>query len=202
MTERRSNQSALRLRPGFTLAELLVSLALIALLAAVLIPTVAGQLLKGDAGRVTSDLNAVQAGIESFLADVHRYPGKYSDLTKLITTTASTHKDILGNAYTAGLVSKWKGPYVTKDTLTINSIPGVVPTGFGGYIVNALQSVAHTNGVNYVTVVIAGISSADFDKLDDQVDGTTGGTTTGLLRWVTGGASNIDTVKFLAIPIQ
>jgi prepilin-type N-terminal cleavage/methylation domain-containing protein len=183
------------LRRGFTLAELLVSLALIALLAAVLIPTVAGQLLKGDAGRVASDLNAVQTGIEQFLADVHRYPGKYSDLSKVITTTASTHTDILGNAYTSGLVSKWKGPYVTKDTLN-----AVVPTGFGGNIVNVFQSVAHTNGVNYVTVVIAGISLADFNKIDEQIDGTaSGGTATGLLRFVAGGA---DTVKFLAIPIQ
>lgn len=182
-------------RRGFTLAELLVSLALIALLAAVLIPTVAGQLLKGDAGRVASDLNAVQTGIEQFLADVHRYPGKYSDLSKVITTTAATHTDILGNAYTAGLVSKWKGPYVTKDTLN-----AVVPTGFGGNIVNVFQSVANTNGVNYVAVVIAGISSADFNKIDEQIDGTaSGGAATGLLRFVAGGA---DTVKFLAIPIQ
>jgi len=184
-------------RKGFTLAELLVSLALIALLAAVLIPTVAGQLLKGDAGRVASDLNAVQAGIQTFLADVHRYPGKYSDLSKVITTSAATHTDILGNAYTAGLVSKWKCPYVTKDTTT-NGTAGTVVTGFGGLMLNRFQSVANTNAVNYVTVVISGVSSADFDKIDEQVDGTaSGGGSVGLLRFVAP-----DTVKFLAVPIQ
>lgn len=182
-------------RRGFTLAELLVALALIALLAAVLIPTVAGQLLKGDAGRVASDLNAVQTAIEQFLADVHRYPGKYSDLSKAIATT---NTDILGNAYTSGLVNKWKGPYVTKDTLS-----ATVPTGFGGSIINGFQSVANTNGANYVAVIITGVSSADFNKVDEQIDGTpSGGATTGLLRWVTGGGTNPDTVKFLAIPIQ
>src|SRR5438552_9912404 len=84
---------------GFTLAEILVALALMAVLAAVLLPTVAGQILKGDAGKTVSDLQAVRSGSEQFLADIHRYPGKYSDLTKAITTAVATHKDILSNAY-------------------------------------------------------------------------------------------------------
>src|SRR5688500_19840537 len=114
----------LRTRRGFTLAEILVALALMALLAAVLLPTVAGQVLKGDAGRVVQDLEAVRAGSERFLTDLRRYPGRYSDLSKAITVGET---DILGNAYNAGLVSKWKGPYVTKDTITAS-----VETGFGG----------------------------------------------------------------------
>src|SRR2546430_15920705 len=120
---------------GFSLAEILVALALLALLAAVLLPTVAGQILKGDAGRVVQDINSVRSGAEQFLTDVHRYPGKYSDLAKVISTTSGSpnfHVDILGNAYNGSMVTKWKGPYVTKDT---NS-SGVVETGFGGVINN------------------------------------------------------------------
>jgi hypothetical protein len=51
-------------------------------------------------------------------------------------------------------------------------------------------------GVNYATVVIAGITQTDFNRIDLEVDGTVGATT-GMLRWVTG-----DTVKYLTIPIQ
>jgi prepilin-type N-terminal cleavage/methylation domain-containing protein len=184
---------------GFTLAEILVALALIALLAAVLLPTVAGQILKGDAARVQQDVEAVRSGVDQFLADVHRYPGKYSDLSTKITTTTSTHTDINGAAYTSGLVNKWGGPYVTKDTLN-----SVLETGFGGTILNEFGKTQNTNGVNYVTVRILGIAQADFDKIDAQIDGT--GTacpacrSNGLFRMVTAGGT--DTTKFLATPIQ
>ncbi len=177
---------------GFTLAEILVALALIALLAAVLLPTVAGQILKGDAGRTVQDLSAVRSGAEQFLADIHRYPGKYSDLSKAVTTA---NTDILGAVYNATMVAKWKGPYVTKDTVS-----SVVETGFGGSIQNTLGKYTNTNGVQYLTVLVFGISGSDFDKIDEQVDGAPANRTSGLLRWGTG--AGVDTTKFLAIPIQ
>lgn len=181
-------------RRGFTLAEILVALALIALLAAVLLPTVAGQILKGDAGRVMQDLEAVRSGIDQFLADVHRYPDRYSELSTALKTTAT---DINGASISAGLRSKWAGPYVTKDTTD-----GVVQTGFGGDIQDQLKIEQNTNGVNYVTVVILGIAAPDFDRIDNQIDGTTspGGRLTGLLRFVSSGG--VDSTKFLATPIQ
>ena len=190
---RRANGRQARQTPtrGFTLAEILVALALMALLAAVLLPTVAGQILKGDAGRVGQDLQAVRGGAEQFLADVHRYPGRYSDLSKVI---AIANTDLLGSNYNAGLVSKWKGPYVTKDT--VNS---AVDTGFGGSITNTFARVTNTNAIQYLTVVIVGISGPDFDKIDEQVDGVIN-RTSGLLRWNSTGG--IDSTKFLAIPIQ
>lgn len=184
--------SSLTLRKlGFTLAEILVALALIALLAAALIPVVAGQILKGDAARVMDDLGTVRLGVEQFLADVRRYPGKYSDLSKVITITNS---DINAVVYTTGLVNKWAGPYVAKDTVT-----AAVPTGYGGSITNVFMKVANTNAVNYVTVVVTGIAGADFDRIDLQFDGVVN-RSLGLLRWVSTGG--IDSTKYLAIPIQ
>lgn len=183
---------------GFTLAEILVALALIALLAAVLLPAVAGQILKGDASRVTQDLDAVRAGVEGFLADVHRYPGKYSDLATKITTSTVTHTDINGNGYPAGLVAKWGGPYVTKDTVN-----AAVETGFGGTILNGFGKTLNTNGINYVTVRILGIAPSDYDRIDQQIDGSATACpacrNNGLLRLV---ISTADTTKFLATPIQ
>lgn len=193
-----SRTRALRLI-GFTLAEILVALALIALLAAVLLPTVAGQILKGDAARVQQDLEAVRAGVDQFLADVHRYPGKYSDLSTKITTTIGTHSDINAAAYTSGLVNKWSGPYVTKDTQS-----AVIETGFGGSIQNGFGKSTNTNGVNYLTIRIHGIAPADYDKIDQAIDGTTTACpacrSNGLMRLVT--AAGFDTTKFLAVPIQ
>lgn len=187
--------SSLRLsaRRGFTLAEILVALALMALLAAVLLPTVAGQVLKGDAGRVVQDLEAVRAGAERFLTDIRRYPGKYSDLSRAITVA---NTDILGSAYTSGQVTKWEGPYITKDTITAS-----VETGFGGRITNVFKTELNTNAVSYLTVVVTGITGPDADRIDEQIDGPSATPrTTGLLRWVSSGG--IDSLKYLAMPIQ
>lgn len=182
-----------RTRRGFTLAEILVALALMALLAAVLLPTVAGQVLKGDAGRVVQDLEAVRAGSERFLTDIRRYPGRYSDLSAAITVA---NTDVLGNVYTNGQVTKWGGPYVTKDTISAS-----VETGFGGRITNAFDTVTNTNAVPYLTVVVTGITGPDADRIDEQIDGPSANPrTTGLLRWVSAGG--VDSLKYLAMPIQ
>ena len=180
----------LRMR-GMTLPEILVGLAIMALLAAVVLPTVAGQILKGDATRVIEDLEAVRSGVEQFVADVHRYPGRYSDLSKAITTS---NTDVLGSTYSAGLVSKWKGPYVTKDTVS-----AAVPTGFGGTVANPFAQFQNTNLVQYLTIVVTGISGPDFDKIDERFDGVIN-RTAGQLRWNSTGG--IDSLKFLALPIQ
>lgn len=178
---------------GFTLAEVLVALTLIALLAAVLLPTVAGQILKGDAGRVQQDLEGVRSAVDQFLADVHRYPGKYSDLSKLIVASSAAHVDINGAQYTSGLVNKWVGPYVAKDTISAS-----VLTGYGGSIVNVFTKNANTNGVNYVTINIVGITYADFARIDLQIDGTAD-SLKGVFRFRPGAT---DTIKYLATPIQ
>lgn len=166
-----------------------------ALLAAVLLPTVAGQIFKGDSARVIQDLEAVRGGSEQFLTDIRRYPGRYSDLSTAVTIA---HTDVLGNTYNAGMASKWRGPYVTKDTMNAS-----IETGFGGRITNGFTTTVHTNGVPYLTVVVTGVTGTDFDKIDEQIDGASvspAGRTTGLLRWVSAGG--VDSLKFLAMPIQ
>jgi prepilin-type N-terminal cleavage/methylation domain-containing protein len=192
MRRSHSNASFLK-KVGFTLAEILIALALIAVLAAVLLPSVAGQIMKGDSGRTMQDLDAMRAGIDQFLADVHRYPQRVSHLNTKITIA---DKDVNGTLYPSGLVAKWVGPYITKP---LNDA-SVIPTGFGAVIRDSLQRVP-SNAINYVTVIIAGIDSAAFARLDLEIDGPasniTNSRTLGLLRWVSG-----DTAKYLATPIQ
>jgi prepilin-type N-terminal cleavage/methylation domain-containing protein len=195
VTRLNSNMAKHNRRSGFSLAEILIALAIIATLAAVLIPTVAGQLGKSDATRAIQDVTAIRSGIEQFLSDVHRYPGRVSHLTNQITVA---QRDVNTNLYTAGVVSKWKGPYLGRDTVPGS---GGYQTGFGGVVHDSLQTATFQAGVNYVTVVITGIPLAEFNRIDGEIDGTVSATT-GLLRWVTGGGSGIDTVRFLAMPIQ
>jgi prepilin-type N-terminal cleavage/methylation domain-containing protein len=189
-----------RPRKGFTLAEMLVTVSVIAVLAAVVVPSISGSLFKGDAGRVTNDLLNVRGGIEQFLADVRKYPGKAADLSTLITTGGSD-LNLGGSAatYTQAVVNRWRGPY-------LNSVVG--QTGFGGTIGNDLQKVdctANTAGTPTpsvtanacLAIVVTGISPAEARRVDYAMDDSV--STTGLIRFK---ASGVDSLWFLGMPMQ
>lgn len=176
---------------GFTLAEVLVTLSIIAIMAAVLLPALNSQISKGDAGRVASDLTNIQTGAQAFLSDVHRYPASLAHLTNTIT---SSQTDLLGQQYPSTLASKWKGPYVQKDAVSATGV---------GNIVSAFTSVAGGNLVNYLTVTVQNVSATDFARIEDLLDegaSSTASATSGLVRWVQSGTTG--TMTYLALPIQ
>jgi prepilin-type N-terminal cleavage/methylation domain-containing protein len=174
-------------RAGFSLAELLVGTVIFAVLAAMLIPSVTGQISKGDVTRTIQDLPNIRTGVEQFVADVRRYPGRLSHLTNVIT---AAERDVNGTLYASSLIGRWKGPYVARD------LGSAFATGFGGTTIDSLVRVTNQPGVTYITVQIAGITQTDFDRMDVEIDGSVSATT-GQLRWATG-----DTMRYLALPIQ
>src|SRR5437763_232529 len=86
-----------RNRRGFTLGEVLVTVAIVAVLAAVVIPSIGSQITKGDLGRISSDLLTMRGGIEQFLSDVRRYPNSVGQLTN-VPGTGSTYGPLIQNA--------------------------------------------------------------------------------------------------------
>ena len=177
-------------RSGFTLVEALVVVAILALLAAVLVPVLTSQLSRSDASRLAGDLNGIRKGVEAFLSDVRRYPGDLDDLAAPLTNADTT---LNAGVYPAGLSSKWKGPYVDR-ILAANG--DSVQTGFGAWIQDNFISVPDPNNINYLTVRLRPVLQADFNRVDEMVDGTVS-PTAGRLRWFSG-----DSVHFLAVPIN
>lgn len=174
---------------GFTLAEVLVTLSIIAIMAAVLLPALNSQIGKGDAGRVASDLTNIQTGAQAFLSDVHRYPAALTHLTTVINTGQN---DLLSQAYPSTLVAKWKGPYVQKDVIS--------PSGIGNFAAN-FTTTAGGNGVNYFSIQMTNVAQSDFVRIEDILDeGNLSSTssTSGLIRW----SSTNSTLTYLALPIQ
>lgn len=176
---------------GFTLAEVLVTLSIIAIMAAVLLPALNSQIAKGDAGRVASDLTNIQTGAQAFLSDVHRYPG---GLTHLTTSITGSMTDILGQSYPGALATKWKGPYVQKEAVSPSAV---------GNFQNNFTSVTGANGAAYLTVTLLNVVATDFARIEDLLDegaSSTVSSTTGLVRWVASGTTG--TLTYLALPIQ
>ncbi|HUR92376.1 MAG TPA: prepilin-type N-terminal cleavage/methylation domain-containing protein [Gemmatimonadaceae bacterium] len=177
-------------RAGLTLPEVLVTLAIIAVVAAVLVPALTSQLTKGDAGRVSEDLKAVQTGIQAFVSDVRRYPKTINQLSNAITTVQG---DLVTTAsYTARHVSRWRGPYFVRD---IEPADTDFETGYGGKVLTTLLSTTVTGtGGTYLGIEVSGLSPTERDQVDVVLDD--GVSSSGLFRII-----GNDTL-YLAVVVQ
>ena len=180
---------ATKKRSGFSLAEILVAIAIVAVVAAVVVPSIGSQLKSGDESRVQQDLINVRAGIEQFLADVRRYPNSVGQLTKLPTTSLS---GLTGGAYTATQVARWRGPYISKDSTE------AIKTGFDLSMNLAFTSTT-VNSINYLTITITNFDQTNATRVDQRMDD--GDPATGQIRW-TVSASPLGTLTYYALPIQ
>jgi len=95
-------------RKGFTLPEVLVTVTIVAVLAAVMVPAVINQVGKGDAPSVNQDVDGIRTAITTFAADTRHFPGRLSHLGG--STLSSIATDILGNAYGSDNAN-YRGPY-------------------------------------------------------------------------------------------
>jgi general secretion pathway protein G len=178
----------LRIRSGFTLAEVLVMLAILAILVAVLVPTVTNQIRKGEINAVTGDLTNLRSGIEAYLSDVGRYP----DAVDQLVSKANVDLDISDVAVPTGLQNRWDGPYIDKI-----DVASGMPTGFGGLIANDFATATAADN-SYLVIEITGVAESDFADVDETLDGSTN-SSTGRLLWVTAASG---TIRYLALPIS
>ena len=98
-------------RRGFTLPEVLVTVTIVAVLAAVMVPAVINQVAKGDTPAVSQDIGGLRTAVTTFAADTRHFPKLLSDLGG--SSITSTALDIQGNAYGSDAVAGYKGPYAS-----------------------------------------------------------------------------------------
>lgn len=176
--------STRRRRAGFTLPEVLVTVAIVAILAAVVVPTVTNQIGKGDDSNLTSNVASLRTGITAFVSDVRKFPSRLQHLLNQPIAADSA----LDGAYGALAASRWKGPYQTGSLLTptVGAPEDSILVGHA-YIVDVLKDTGFTTARGYVGVSFGGVASdATAAKIDSLIDGATGATL-GNLRWTSTG---------------
>lgn len=168
-------------RPGFTLPEVLVTVAIVAILAAVVVPTVTNQISKGDDSNLTSNVASLRTGITAFVSDVRKFPSR---LQHLLTQPVATDDDVTGGDYGALAVGRWRGPYQTGSlaAAAANATDSVL-IGLA-YAIDSLSDTSFTAAGNgYVGLTLGGVANAAAAAhIDSLIDGGTG-QAAGSLRW-------------------
>ena len=189
-------------RRGFTLPEILVSITLIAILAAVVVPTITSQVKKGDPNRVGNDLLAVRGGVEQFLTDVRRYPGSIAQLVSTITTGQNALAGTaIGNFGTAD-VAHWRGPYLQKDPTVSGG------TGYGLQMAASFDTVSlgtsgasSATGQKYMVIAIPFTTNDSLAALEVDKQFDDGVLLTGTIRYRKHSSTEADTLKYLIMPV-
>jgi prepilin-type N-terminal cleavage/methylation domain-containing protein len=179
-------------RRAFTLPEVLVTVTIVAVLAAVIVPAVINQVAKGDAPAVAQDLTGIRTAITTFAADTRRFPAKLSDLGGATLSAAAF--DILGNAYGADASSGYHGPYapITSGHISTN----------GAKFANVLTT--SNRAVCMKDSVVTGVSQISYpqisqikvalDQTDATIAGSSGFATTGQVTYQLDNTASVVTV--------
>jgi prepilin-type N-terminal cleavage/methylation domain-containing protein len=197
----------LAVRRAFTLAEVIVTVSLVALLAAITLPTMAGQLSKSGPAQVWGDFVAIRSAVDGFVADIRKYPKRIGQLTTVITSSTTDAYLLAGcdvaqptlcTRYGTADIKRWTGPYLNKDGTNVLS------TGYGLTFDDAFsaEGVA-TSGFPpsagsqlYAIATIQNVDISQWQAIDNIYDD--GNALTGSIRY----SSATKVVKFLLQPIE
>ena len=119
-------------RGGFTLVEIMIVVAIIALLAAIAVPGFLRARKRSQAAKILNDLRLIDAAVDQYAIETNKGTGSivgtadWTNYLKSGTALYNTGADLFGHPY--GAMSVDSLPHV--PTTTYNSLSDVAPTDF------------------------------------------------------------------------
>jgi prepilin-type N-terminal cleavage/methylation domain-containing protein len=144
-----------------TLVEILIVMAILATLAAVLYPSVAVQLRRGQSTALANQLDNIRQALGSFQQNVGEYPRL---LTQLTTAPVNGDDESCGNNLSTSQRNSWRGPYLTQN-LVGNIVVG------DATISNALNRVSLGGTQALLQIVVTGVLPPAATDLEAEFDG-------------------------------
>jgi type IV pilus assembly protein PilE len=166
---------------GFTLMEILVALAIMAVLAAVIVPSLSQQIRSSNSTGLSQNLQSINNALQKYREDVGYYTQDLTLLTTKPSAPAST--DACGTTLSSSDVALWDGPYLT---LAISS--NGIQSGDAVISTTLTRSPANTSNSTVLegtlTVLADGVTSKVADDVEAQFDASsTNSITTGTVRY-------------------
>lgn len=177
---------------GFTAVEILVALAIVAVLSAIVVPQIVGRIRESKQSALSQTLFGLSQGIAEYKKAVTRYP---SHLSLLTTAPGATAKDACGNPLTVANKNNWRGPYVSRQLLSTG-----IPMGDG----QILDSLVRVSGPpTYLHIRTTNVDRVVADGLEVELDGTAtvDSLNTGTIRYTAPDPQNQVTLTY-SIPIS
>jgi prepilin-type N-terminal cleavage/methylation domain-containing protein len=184
-----------RSRRGFTLPEVLVTVAIVAVLAAVIVPTVTNQLSKGDDTNLPTNVASLRSAITAFVTDTRKFPSRIQHLQ---VAPQTTDLDVEGNAYGTA-ANKWKGPYLAGGLKAASTTARTDSANWAlAFAVDSLDDAvanAPFGSTNGVFVILGGVSTRAAAMHIDSLIDAGNDSTAGSVRWRAAGAGAPDNAR-------
>jgi prepilin-type N-terminal cleavage/methylation domain-containing protein len=177
-------------RRGFTAVEILVSLAIVAILTGIVVPQITGRIRESRRSALAQTLFGLTQGIAEYKKAVTRYPSRLSLLTA--APVAGSSQDACGAVLSATNANNWRGPYVSRQLLATG-----IPMGDGN-ISDVLQ---HVPGPpTYLLINTTNVDEEIALLLEAELDGGVASSTAGTIRYTTPAQGQV-TLSY-ALPIS
>lgn len=167
-------------RSGFTMIEVIVSLAIIAVMVAVMLPSLSSRLRTANSSNLAQNMKTLNDAIQKYRENVGYYP---SQLASLVTkpTTAST--DACGTTLSTTDVALWQGPYLSL-TVTSNGLQSA-----DAVIRNALTRTPTTTSSSTVmdgtlSIIADNVTTAVATDVEGALDAGSADFNAGTVRYV------------------
>lgn len=160
------------------MVEILVSLAIMAILSAAIVPGIVGKMRDSRRSALSQTLLAISQGIAEYRKAVTRYPPTLTVLTEAPVAGVTTDACLGVNYLSVGNANNWRGPYLSREMLS---------TGLrmaDGVIQNQLRRVTSGTAA-YLLIDVSGVESEVATDLESEFDGSPANATAGTIRYTT-----------------